>query len=695
VPTPVSTYRLQVRPSWDLNAAAELCGYLAALGVDGVYLSPLLPSAAGSEHGYDVIAWDCVDPQRGGEDGWQALLSAAREHDLRVVVDIVANHCAATAENAAWASVEALGPDSPYAYWFDIEWAGTKRLHFRRFFAVDSLAGLRQEDERVFDATHATVLRWIREDGVDGLRVDHPDGLADPLGYFERLRERVGEDCWLVAEKILEPGEDLDPDWPVDGTTGYEALRELTHLLVDPDAEAALTDVYRVLVDHETSYADWAAASKREVAGGMLHPEVERLARLTPLVENATEALTELLVAFTVYRTYLPAESHFLAVAITIALDDAPHLQDEIAELAARLDDPSDELCRRFQQTTGAVMAKGIEDTAFYRYNRFAVLNEVGGDPSEIGAPIDHFHAGAVFRLSEYPDAMTTISTHDTKRSEDVRARMAVLAEMPEQWSALAGALMREAPLPDASFAYLLWQTFAGVGFIERERMHAYAEKAMREAALSTSWVMPNADFEDAVHSVIERAYDDATLRAPLDALLAQITPHGWSNSLAQKLIQLTMPGVPDVYQGTETWDYSLVDPDNRRPVDFAAITARLARLDSEGVPPPVDASGDAKLWITSRALRARRDEPGLFTDYEPRYADGPAAHHAAAFDRGGAITVATRLPAMLEKHGGWTHTTLELAGTYRDLLTGRDVDGLVPLSELLSTYPVALLAKR
>jgi (1->4)-alpha-D-glucan 1-alpha-D-glucosylmutase len=692
VPTPASTYRLQIRPSWDLQAAAELCTYLSTLGVDGVYLSPLLPSVAGSEHGYDVIAWDGIDPQRGGEDGWRALLAAARRADLRVVIDIVPNHCAASAQTKQWASVLELGPSSPYAFWFDIEWRGKQRLHYRRFFAVDSLAGLRQEDERVFDATHETVLRWVREDGVDGLRVDHPDGLADPLGYFQRLRDRVGEDCWILGEKVLEPGEDLDAEWPIAGTTGYDALNELTHLLLDPEAQAALTDIYRVLVDHDRGYSEWVTTSKREVATGILRPEVERLARLAPTVPLAAAALTELLVAFTVYRTYLPAQSHFLAIAITNALDQAPELQDEISELAVRLDDPADELCQRFQQTSGAVMAKGIEDTTFYRYNRFAALNEVGGDPAEIGAPIDHFHAAAVYRHSEYPESMTTLSTHDTKRSEDVRARLAVLAELPEQWSSIAGHLMRQAPLPDAGFAYLLWQTFAGAGFIKRERMHAYAEKAMREAGLSTTWSAPDAGFEDAVHAVIDRAYEDATIRTPLEDLLAQITPDGWSNSLTQKLIQLTMPGVPDVYQGTESWEYSLVDPDNRRPVDFGALRHRLATLDDVAVPPTVDASGDAKLWITSRALRARRDYPELFTDYEPRYADGPAADHAVIFDRGGAITLGTRLPVALREHGGWGHTTVELDGEYVDVLTATHHAGRVPLTDVTATYPVALL---
>jgi (1->4)-alpha-D-glucan 1-alpha-D-glucosylmutase len=691
---PASTYRLQIRPSWDLHAAAEFCGYLTALGSDGVYLSPLLPSVTGSDHGYDVIAWDGIDPQRGGEEGWTAFLAAARASGLKVVVDIVPNHCAASAENAAWASVLADGPDSPYAPWFDIEWRGGQMLRYRRFFAVDSLAGLRQEDDAVFDATHAAILRWVREDGVDGLRIDHPDGLADPRRYFERLHAQVGDDCWLVVEKILEAGEDLVESWPVAGTTGYEALTELNALFVDPDAQTPLTDIYRVLVDHDQGYADCIGAAKREVAEGMLRPEVERLARLAPTVEDAAEALTALLVAFPAYRTYLPEDPTYLAVAITKALEEAPELTDAVTELAARLDDPTDELCVRFQQTSGAVMAKGLEDTAFYRFTRFVALNEVGGDPGAIGATVDDFHGAQLYRQQANPSSMTTLSTHDTKRSEDVRARLAVLAEIPEEWSALAAALMAEAPLPDAPFAYLLWQTFAGAGLIGQERMHAYLEKAMREAGTSTTWTAPDLAFESMVHAVVDRAYEDPALHVPLGEFIDRITPYGWVNSLSQKLVQLTMPGVPDLYQGNESWDYSLVDPDNRRPVDFTALTQRLAALDSAGTPPPVDASGDAKLWITSRALRLRRDHPEYFADYDPIDAVGPAARHAVAFDRGSAITVATRLPIALETHGGWASTTLPLTAPRTDVLTGRTFSGATALAEILSTYPVALLTR-
>jgi (1->4)-alpha-D-glucan 1-alpha-D-glucosylmutase len=339
-------------------------------------------------------------------------------------------------------------------------------------------------------------------------------------------------------------------------------------------------------------------------------------------------------------------------------------------------------------------MAKGVEDTAFYRYTRFAALNEVGGDPAVFGLTPDDFHRAQWQRQEAAPEGMTTVSTHDTKRGEDVRARLAVLAELPEDWGTLARHLMTAAPLPDAPFAYLLWQTFAGVGFVERARMHAYAEKAMREAATSTTWTEPNPVFEAAVHAAIDRAYDDPALREPLGRFVDRITPYGWTNSLGQKLVQLTMPGIPDVYQGTELWDDSLVDPDNRRPVDFDARRALLDRLDAEDDPPPVDASGAAKLWLVSRSLRLRRDWPDLFAGYAPVLAAGVAAEHAVAFDRGGVITVATRLPVGLERRGGWGDTSIDLGGTATDVITGRRFDREIIVAELLDTYPVALLVR-
>jgi (1->4)-alpha-D-glucan 1-alpha-D-glucosylmutase len=767
--SPSSTYRLQVRPSFDLYAAADVCDYLADLGVSAAYLSPLLPSAKGSDHGYDVIGFDTVDPQRGGVDGWTRFLAAARARTLEVVVDIVPNHTgvAVPADNPAWWDLLRLGRGSAYARWFDIDWSRSRLLlpilgddftpdqlkiaegpapdgsgrvlpelryfehrfplavgtephgddsaadvharqhyelvswrradtdqNYRRFFAVTTLAGLRIEDEDVYRATHAEIARWVRDDHIAGLRVDHPDGLADPLGYFERLRELVGPDGWLLIEKILEPGEVLPERWPVDGTTGYDALTEVANAFVDRGAEPVLDALYRELTGDERSAHEHVEAGKRQGTETILQAEVSRLARLAAEVPAAAAALRELLVAFPVYRSYLPDGAEHLDAALAAARAARPDLGPAFDALAPRLGDPADPLAIRFQQTSGAVMAKGVEDTAFYRYTRFVAFNEVGGDPGRFGGTLDEFHRAQWQRQERMPRGMTTLSTHDTKRGEDVRARLAVLAELPDEWGALARELMAAAPLPDRGFAYLLWQTFAGVGPIEPDRMHGYAEKAMREAAVSTTWTDPDQEFEAAVHAAIDRAYDDPAVRDPLARFVERITPYGWSNALGQKLVQLTMPGVPDVYQGTELWEDSLVDPDNRRAVDFPARRALLDELDGRDDPPPVDAGGAAKLWLVSRALRLRRDWPDLFTGYAPVHATGTAAGHVLAFDRGGAITVATRLPVGLERAGGWAETALDLGTPAADVLTGRRFPREVRLADLLDTYPVALLVR-
>jgi (1->4)-alpha-D-glucan 1-alpha-D-glucosylmutase len=759
VAAPSSTYRIQVRPSFDLYATADVCDYLATLGVGAVYLSPLLPSAQGSEHGYDVVAFDGVDSARGGLDGWTRLLAAARARELGVVVDIVPNHTgvAVPKQNAAWWDLLRNGQASPYASWFDVDWScgrlllpvlgddfepsqlavddsvepseltyfehrfpiapGTEggtaaevhdRQHYelvnyrradteqnyRRFFAVTTLAGLRVEDPAVFDATHAQILRWVQADRIDGLRIDHPDGLADPRGYLLRLRELAGDDTWITVEKILEPGEELPEDWPVAGTTGYDALTEVSGLFVDEAGEPALDAAYRELTGDTRNFAEHVSEGKRSAVTTILRAEVSRLARRVPQLINAEQALVELLVAFPVYRSYLPEGAEHLAAAIERARAARPDLADTIGALASRLTDPADELCSRFQQTSGAVMAKGVEDTAYYRYTRFLAANEVGGDPEHLALSPAEFHVAQLRRQQIAPQSMTTLSTHDTKRGEDVRARLAVLAELADEWTELARTLMSAAPLPDRPFAYLLWQTFAGAGLIERERMHAYAEKAMREAATSTNWIDPDAEFEAAVHAVVDRAYDDPAVRDPLTAFVERITPYGWTNSLGQKLVQLTMPGVPDVYQGTAIWEDSLVDPDNRRPVDFDAARAQLDRLDADVHAPAIDATGTAKLWMVSRTLRLRRDWPDLFSTYAPVPVDGPAAAHAIAFDRGGAMTVATRLPVGLERAGGWGDTTIDLMGKATDAISGVTYRGEVRLADLLADYPVALLVR-
>jgi (1->4)-alpha-D-glucan 1-alpha-D-glucosylmutase len=772
---PISTYRLQITEALDLHRAAQLVPYLHDLGVDWVYLSPLLAAEPGSDHGYDVVAHDHIDESRGGAAGLAALSAAAHDLGMGVLVDIVPNHVgvATPREDPWWWDVLRLGRESPHASAFDIDWnAGHERiripvvgdddelpgggidhltlvegedglelayhdnlypvapgtaddtddpdlvhsrqhyelvswrmaddaLNYRRFFAVNTLAAVRVEEPDVFAETHVEIRRWFEEGLVDGLRVDHPDGLRDPKKYLDDLADLTGG-AYVLVEKILESGEDLPSSWATAGTTGYDALAAVERVLVDPAGEEPLDALETRL---RGTAVDWAAMvrdSKRAVADGILRSEVKRivrdLRRHLPVVPafRAEDAVAELLACFPVYRSYLPEGREHLDAAFAAARASRPDLASTYDALEPWLSNPDLAAAKRFQQTSGMVMAKGVEDSAFYRWSRLTSLDEVGGDPDVFAIGVDDFHEAMGRRQREWPHAMTTTSTHDTKRGEDVRARIDVLAEVPEAWSRALERLLALAPVPDPGFGSLLWQAALGAWPISRERLHAYAEKAMREAGDRTTWTEPDEEYEAAVHRAVDSLFDDPQVQRAFHELLERIAAPGWSNALAAKLIALTMPGVPDVYQGSELWEQSLVDPDNRRPVDFDA-RAELLEAIADGAttvaPRAVDDRGLAKLVVVHRALSLRREHPELFTDYTPVGAAGPAADHVVAFDRGGAITVATRLPVALDQRGGWEGTRLELpAGEWRDLLTDRVVDP--GLEELLATYPVALLVK-
>jgi (1->4)-alpha-D-glucan 1-alpha-D-glucosylmutase len=760
---PAATYRLQVTADFPLDAAAAVADHLAALGVTHAYSSPLLRSAAGSTHGYDTVDHAHIDEARGGREAFDRFVGALHSRGLGLVLDLVPNHMgiADPTEAPWWWDVLQHGRESAHADAFDVDWEfgngrvripvlgsaddldglevvdgelryydnrfplapGTEQgtpqevharqhyelvdwrradadLNYRRFFAINTLAGLRAEDPAIFAATHELVLELVREGAVDGLRIDHPDGLADPKGYLERLAKLSG-DRWTVVEKILEPGEDLPESWATAGTTGYDALTEVDQVLVDPAGEGALTALDTELSGGPVDYARLVHDCKREVTDGILGSEVARLVRVTgdlPGVdrERQTEALAELLASFDVYRSYLPDGREHLDATVAAVRDRRPDLTAALDALHPVLASAGTEAATRFEQTSGPVMAKGVEDSAYYRWARFVMLNEVGGDPATFGSTVEEFHAAQAHRLERKPQAMTTLSTHDTKRSEDVRARLAVLAELPTEWAALVRGLLARHPLADRPLAHLVWQNLVGAWPLSRERARAFAEKAAREAGQSTTWTDQDEEFESRLRNMVDAAFDDEATRGEIEAFVDRIAAAGWSNSLTQKLVQLTMPGVPDVYQGTELWDHSLVDPDNRRPVDYDLRRRLLARLD-EGWVPGVDETGAAKLLVVSRALRARRDSPELFTGYTPVAATGSAAQHVLAFDRGGAITVATRLPVALAA-AGWGDTALELpTGAWRDVLTGErlvsDAGGL-RADQLLARLPVALLVR-
>ena len=554
VTPPSSTYRLQIRKSFTLDDAAAVVGYLRDLGVGAVYLSPVLQSTTGSDHGYDTTDPLRIDADRGGEEGWANLLATAADAGLQVVVDIVPNHLGISSarENPYWWDVLTHGQGSAYADWFDVDWSrpivvpvlgdgavlsiedgelayyehrfplapgswepgedpetvherqhyrlvhhsrGDRELNYRRFFVVSTLAGVRQEDPAVFEATHRRVARMI-EEGVAGLRVDHPDGLVDPGGYQQRLADLAPE-AWITVEKILEPGERL-PDWPVAGTTGYDAMREVNGVFIDTAGEAEATERYQRLTGDQLTSAEHVERGKRMIVDDLLVAEVERIAALAPGVADAAAAVSEVAVAFEVYRSYLPDGVADLDKALVLAEQRRPELASAFEALSPRLHDASDELARRFQQLSGATMAKGTEDTAFYRYARFIALNEVGADAGEFGIGLDDFHALQQVRQQHQPRSMTSLSTHDTKRGEDVRARLAVLAELGEEWERFAEELLSRSGIGNRAFAYFLAQTLVGVGPVEeRERLHAYAEKAMREASQESSWTSIDAAYEE------------------------------------------------------------------------------------------------------------------------------------------------------------------------------------------------------
>ncbi|WP_326947687.1 malto-oligosyltrehalose synthase [Amycolatopsis sp. NBC_01307] len=751
---PESTYRVQLRPEFTFADAAELTGYLRDLGIGALYASPVLDATPGSTHGYDVVDPTRARPELGGEEARQELSKRLREAGLGLVVDIVPNHMSVETPkvNRWWWDVLTHGRDSAHAAFYDVDWdrgpillpvlgdddavgeltvegdelvyydhrfpiapgtgdgtpqevherqhyrlvgwrRGNAELTYRRFFDITNLAAVRVEDPVVFAETHGEVLRWVADGDVTGLRVDHPDGLADPGGYFRRLRENA-PGAWIVAEKILHPGEPLPQTWPVDGTTGYDALREIAGVFVDAAAEPA----YTALADElgvRTGYHDVEAEARRLVTDRILVAEVRRIAALLRFdSEQAREAVAETMVAFPVYRSYLPEGEQHWATAIAAAREARPDLGEALDALDAQVRaEPDGELATRIQQTSGMVVAKGTEDTTFYRYTRFAALNEVGGNPDRFGLDVEEFHRLAAARDAGYPAAMTTLTTHDTKRSEDTRARATVLAELPGEFADAVRRWTARRGITEPSLNLLAWQTLVSTWPIEPPRLRDYLDKAAKEAKLRTSWTDHDEEFEKAVAAWPDDVMGDVELAADVAAFVGRIEGPGWSNSLGQKLVQLTAPGVPDVYQGTELWDFSLVDPDNRRAVDYTARREILARV-VDGEQPEIDASGAAKLLVTHKALKLRQEHPALFHGYRPLRAEGVAADHVLAYTRSPGLVVAvTRLPNGLAAAGGWRDTVLPLPdGVWTDVLTGRDATPDV--ATLFGRYPVALLVR-
>lgn len=739
--------------------AENLLDYLDDLGVSHLYLSPILTAVSGSTHGYDVTDPTKLSDELGGADGFASLSAAARARGMGLVVDIVPNHVGVDkpAQNPWWWDVLRHGPDSPYARFFDIDWSpdngvggklalpvlgsdedvadltvgrdllrlgdlafpiapGTgngsgpdvhDRQHYRligwrrgltgyrRFFAITSLAALRQEDWEVFEASHAEVRRWFSESLVDGVRVDHPDGLSDPGGYLAWLRELTDPQAWVVIEKILAVDEALDLTLPVAGTTGYDALREVGGVFIDPAGEAPLTELFSSTGIDYALMPGLARQLKASAVTGTLASELRRVCRTISAAAGADharlpDAVAALISNIGVYRSDYPTLSAVLPIALADTVSAAPELADPLEIVAAALADGG-ESSIRLQQLCGAATAKSVEDSLFYRDARLVSLNEVGGEPERFGVSAAEFHRRASARGRMWPLAMTTLSTHDTKRGEDVRARIGVLSQVPALWAQLVGGWEQRVPSPDPVTGLFLWQSIFGIwpteGTVTQElcaRLHAYAEKAIREAGTHTSWNDPDAEFESSVHEWIDTLID-GDIAAELTGLVAQLDPHGRNDALGQKLLQLTAPGVPDVYQGTELWEDSLVDPDNRRPVDYAVRRAALA------------SRRHPKMRVTAAALRLRRDRPDDFLSghYTPVLAGGSAGTHLVAFTRGDAVLVAVSRWTVRLAETGWGDTILALpAGTWTDRLTRKRWTHGVEATDLFAELPVALLER-
>jgi (1->4)-alpha-D-glucan 1-alpha-D-glucosylmutase len=941
---PRATYRLQFHKGFGFDDAVRILPYLQRLGVSHVYCSPILRARAGSTHGYDVVGHDEINPELGGEAGFERFTEALRAHGMGQLLDMVPNHMGVLgSDNAWWNDVVENGISSPFADYFDIDWhpvnpeleakvllpvlgrqygdvldagelvlafdaatgsfaftyfthrfpldprstttileqaaanlpddaaaqslrslatafshlppndvaadspAGIERrrdqtllkqrlaalggsaeaaiagalavinaaadkdalhalherqayrlafwrvaadeINYRRFFDINELAGLRMEDPRVFEATQGFSLDLAAAGKVDGLRIDHPDGLQNPAEYFARLQDgfarRTGiiapagaapfRPLYVVAEKIAASHESVPAEWRIHGTTGYRFAMVVNGVLVDADSAGAFDAIWARFAPADTSFAELAYAGKRAVASSALASELTVLA--TALLRIAKgrrqsrdytfnslrSTLAEIAACLPVYRTYVvdtpsTQDDRYIDWAVAHARQRSRLADLSIFDFtrscmrnepgANASPEQSNAVRRfalRFQQFSSPVAAKGVEDTAFYQYHRLVSLNEVGGDPATFGISTRAFHAANADRQAHWPDTIIATSTHDNKRSEDVRCRLDVLSEMPEAWSEALDRWQKlsssgrgeSSATPSPADEYLFYQTVLGTlpaGGLDDEALPAYRErvgtyllKAVREGKERSSWTQPDEAYEaglDAfVQSALARVHPNPLL-SDVQALATELAWFGALNSLSMALLKYTVPGVPDLYQGNELLDFSLVDPDNRRAVDYDRRGALLAEMDGwhgsdlsarvAGLAAsPTD--GRAKLWLIHRLLRARADLPQLFRrgDYKPLAVRGSAAAHVVAFTRSeGAdtlVVVAGRLFARLASRRvvvpvaeAWGDTALELphfdGAGLDNLLTGATVTvtgGAVPMAAIFATLPVAAFLLR
>ncbi len=924
---PRATYRLQLHRDFTFDDATRVAPYIARLGVSHVYLSPIMAARPGSTHGYDVVDHNRLNPELGGEEGFERFSARLRELGLGLILDLVPNHVGVGSDNAAWMEVLEWGQRSPHALDFDIDWQSSRRnllgkvllpvlgapfgvvlesgevalrldaaagrisamyyetrlpispldyaallepavancegeaarrlatlvrdfqdlseqkgsdrallesaralqarlterlaqypelqpaidavlarqssdwralgelldrqayraaywrvsvdeINYRRFFDINDLAGLRVERQALFESMHRRVFEFIAQGKVQGLRIDHVDGLLDPGEYVERLQAAAGnvdEPIYIVIEKILAPHESLPESWPVAGTTGYDTLNLVGGLFVDPASERALSLLYRRYTRRGEAFDDLLVRSKLQILHEALASEVGVLANAVQSLSASDwhtrdftyagirRALEMLIAQFPVYRPYLDrrlelssADLRHIDWAVGRAKKAAGPADTSVYDFLSRLlkgelarpdsgydADLALHAAQRFQQLSGPAMAKGLEDTSFYRYFRLLAHNEVGGDPRRYATSISAFHRANEERLKRSPADMIGGSTHDTKRGEDARMRIAALSGLTTEWGQRLASWTRanrrwvtesgSDMLPDRNHQLYFYQTLVGAWPMElspddasgasalAERVEQALLKAVREGKERSSWTNPVDDYEQALRRFVRGALDVSRPNVFLSDFADFMQRVGWLgalSSLSQTLLRLTMPGLPDLYQGSEGWQLSMVDPDNRRPVDYAALEAQLERLralPSQGSG-AVEAlhqlmadwrSGDPKLFLVQRVLDLRRRQPLLFASgrYQGLEASGERADHVVAYQRehesAALVVVAPRLwPAIAadgEGAANWDDTMLTLpAGRYRSLFDDRAHEGGValPMRELLRDFPVALLLR-
>lgn len=798
--TPSATLRLQFHRGFTFADAEALVPYFARLGVSHLYASPIATARPGSQHGYDVVDATRVNPELGGELGLRALSAALAAAGMGLILDIVPNHMAADMANAWWADVLRCGRASRFARWFDIDWeaddkvllpilgrpldevvaageltrdgdafvyfshrlpavdggldrqhwrlawwrSAGDRINWRRFFDINELVSLRMEEPAAFEAVHALPLRLHDEGIVDGLRVDHVDGLTDPGAYCRTLRARLRPGAYLVVEKILLAGESLPTDWGCDGTTGYDFMNEVDALQHDPAGERVLAEAWSLLSGRPADFTAEEEPARREILARSFGAQLDACAAgfsggelAQPLLRRV---LGELLAHFPVYRTY--GRDGVLSSADGVVLDRAARgarrtsLAGDrwaIDPLLARFAEPErSRAVARFQQLSAPIAAKAVEDTGFYRYGRLLSRNDVGFDPATFALDADAFHGRMQRRRADWPRALLATATHDHKRGEDVRARLAVLSSMAMDWAALqrlwieASRPLARGGAPSAGDVALLLQTIVGAWPFDldvgdragrrafAERLVAWQQKALREAKLASDWAAIDEGYEAAARAftvalVAEAALPDLLRR--IADLVRRIAPAGALNGLAQCLLRMTVPGVPDLYQGTELWDLSLVDPDNRRPVDWQR---RLAGPSADPLPGLAAhwRDGAVKQAMVARVLRLRRRLSPLFEDgdYLPIELEGPLADAMIAFVRrrreSWALVVAPRLALKLPlladdlrlASDALRDTTMVLDDAPSDAIDAFDAatralgSGRIPLATLCPTLPLALV---